>query len=562
MKNNISMTKSTTKDMISKSIMTIIILILFSQTAYSMQMTEILFNPEGTDTGREWIEVTLDESEGCLNLTEFRLFEGNTNHNIYSMDEEIFCSHAIICNDLDKFLQEYPYMNLTQEERQMIVVYKSSFSLSNSGEELALKKGSEILEYLNYSTLLEYITVEEGYSLELMDDTWRRSASLGGSPVERSIVEADISVNMSINTSINNTIDSTSNITINVTINNTVIDNTSDSSDDYTINTSDSDTGNPSYNETQQQDDGDDGQQNEENQTYQNHTTDTYTEENMEENGNFTGCYVSLDIRLKNDSLTMPYINLNGAQIKFYNKLEFKDNISTKNYSIEYWIEDITGNMLKSRMITNNQDEKSFTPNIDETDRIIFIKGVIKDIACNITKGADEQAVLVQNRGYSAKACPECECKAIKCSPCTSKTDKSSYITEDACQELCSKKSSQAPSIKIVNVCNNSEDMTANKTANNNETTGYDMTRTQSQENSQSGIMTNQALSDNNSKKSIDKGLTTGMIIYESPNIKNRFYAIVGFILVGLSLIVISAYKFIGKRYMHRKGISTEKIKL
>jgi hypothetical protein len=61
---------------------------------------------------------------------------------------------------------------------------------------------------------------------------------------------------------------------------------------------------------------------------------------------------------------------------------------------------------------------------------------------------------------------------------------------------------------------------------------------------SQFGTTGVQTYSDNNSKKSMDKGSAAGMIVYESPNLKNRFYAIVGLILVGLALIIIIIYKW------------------
>ena len=46
--------------------------------AYPIGFNEIMFNPDGSDAGREWIELYGE----CANLSQYRFFESNTNHNI------------------------------------------------------------------------------------------------------------------------------------------------------------------------------------------------------------------------------------------------------------------------------------------------------------------------------------------------------------------------------------------------------------------------------------------------------------------------------------------------
>jgi hypothetical protein len=41
----------------------------------------------------------------------------------------------------------------------------------------------------------------------------------------------------------------------------------------------------------------------------------------------------------------------------------------------------------------------------------------------------------------------------------------------------------------------------------------------------------------------LNAGKTTGMIAYESPNLKNRLYALIGLILVGLTCLGTISYK-------------------
>lgn len=90
--------------------------------------------------------------------------------------------------------------------------------------------------------------------------------------------------------------------------------------------------------------------------------------------------------------------------------------------------------------MTNNQDEKTYTPKIDEGDKVLLIKNVLKNIDCNITKNSS----------------------------------------------------------------------VSNKTQN--------------------------------------IGQTTGMIVYESPNLKNRVYAIIGLILVGITGIGFISYRFFKRK--------------
>ena len=60
-------------------LLTIILLTSIRQVT-ALSITEIMFNPQGADTGREWIELHVNETDGCINLTEYRLFEEETNH--------------------------------------------------------------------------------------------------------------------------------------------------------------------------------------------------------------------------------------------------------------------------------------------------------------------------------------------------------------------------------------------------------------------------------------------------------------------------------------------------
>jgi len=503
----------------------IMILSISAYPSLGLHISEIMFNPQGADTGREWIELTVDGDE-CINLSEYRLFESGSNHNINAFDEEIFCGYAIICLDMNKFLQDYPYLNNSINHTSL---YKSTFGLINSGEELAIKKSDAFIDYMNYSLLLDQITMIEGYTLEYNDDVWMQSMYINGNP-GNILRNAEVShTNNSTNhteenISIINMTDDTLNDTINYIQNNTVsdINDTIDTANDTidaitntTINYTVDHTINDTINDTL------------------NYVI------NLNESVDKDDCSASIKIYLKNESGQCerdPEIRENNVAIKFYNKIEFFGNISTKNYSIEYWVEDLKGNIVKNKMTTNNQDEKSFTPKIEESDKILIIQSLIKDIDCNISNGTAEKMLLIQNKDYTLAGCPKCEScesKTTKCPSCTFETTEESHIP-------CS-----APLIKTVNVCNNS-------CSDKQQSQALTIQGTQSKNmavNSDSTInSTNDALEEINSKRNKTTGLT-GMVIYESPNLKNRFYAIIGLIFVGLTSMVFFIYrsKFLDK---------------
>jgi len=112
-----------------------------------------------------------------------------------------------------------------------------------------------------------------------------------------------------------------------------------------------------------------------------NNTTDinaNNTNNSSTDNGNNSTnnkCNITLSIIIKNSS-TSSTIYENDASIKFQNKIE-KDNRTNltnidEEYVIEYWIEDLFGNIVKNKISTTNQDEKSFTPKIDEMDQYLL----------------------------------------------------------------------------------------------------------------------------------------------------------------------------------------------
>lgn len=95
-----------------------------------------MYDVEGTDTGREWIEVE-NTGSSSIDLSNYRLAEGGTNHTLtLSQGSPVLApgSFAAIADDVTKFKADWPGFSGT--------LFDSSFSLSNTGETISIKDGS------------------------------------------------------------------------------------------------------------------------------------------------------------------------------------------------------------------------------------------------------------------------------------------------------------------------------------------------------------------------------------------------------------------------------------
>jgi hypothetical protein len=228
----------------------------------------------------------------------------------------------------------------------------------------------------------------------------------------------------------------------------------------------------------------------------------------------------------------------NNLPIKFQNKIE-TNNITQigEGYIIDYWIEDLSGNIVKNKISTSNQDEKSFTPKIEEEDKILIIKNVLKNVSCNVSNNSGERIILIKNSKYV----PISSKQAV----CTSSTSKISS-SESSASYVCPvyTQNSSPPFVKIINVCNTSKENSKNENILQN--TAQELSGL-SQENSQIP------------SKNLSKNLTqnpskiTSMVIYESPNLKNRLYALIGLIITGLICTSIIVYKIVFKFSNNKK---------
>lgn len=156
------------------------LLVALSSATAEVLINEIMYDVNGSDAGHEWVEIVNTGSAG-VNLTLWKLYEQGINHALNPIRGSLILSigeFAVIADDALLFQQDYPQFNGT--------LFDSSFSLSNTGEYLALYNGSASVNGVNYSNSWGG---GNSYSLERLNEIWNTSLIQNGTPgKENSIV--------------------------------------------------------------------------------------------------------------------------------------------------------------------------------------------------------------------------------------------------------------------------------------------------------------------------------------------------------------------------------------
>ena len=131
-------------------------------------ITEIMYNPVGTDSTHEWIEIK-NGSTGAIDLTDWDFFENGTNHGLtLALGEDAILApgeFAVIAQDAVTFREptDFPGFSGT--------LFDSAFDLSNTGETIAMKNsGGEIVDEVTYSSSTG--ADNDGDSLQLTTVGW------------------------------------------------------------------------------------------------------------------------------------------------------------------------------------------------------------------------------------------------------------------------------------------------------------------------------------------------------------------------------------------------------
>jgi hypothetical protein len=107
-------------------------------------------------------------------------------------------------------------------------------------------------------------------------------------------------------------------------------------------------------------------------------------------------CNISLNIT------TDKFIYDEQESVKFNNNL----NEEIYPYTIEYWIEDFFGNVYKNKYNTTNTDQKSWKTEIEEKDKVLFVKSIVYPLCrdSNISDNYAEKMFVVKSNTSNSQA--------------------------------------------------------------------------------------------------------------------------------------------------------------
>lgn len=110
-------------------------LLIFSvrQANAQIMITEIMYDPSGTDTKREWIEI-FNQSSSTIDVSKIKLRESGVGHKLIASDVAKpgidSGEYAVIVDNVESFLED--------NKNFSGVIFDSTFSLSNEGEMLEI----------------------------------------------------------------------------------------------------------------------------------------------------------------------------------------------------------------------------------------------------------------------------------------------------------------------------------------------------------------------------------------------------------------------------------------
>lgn len=110
-----------------------------------LEITEIMYNPEGSDDGYEYVKIK-NTSGGSIDIGTYYFFENDTNHGLYPDNFQFLNSgsSALIVKDITTAISRYG---------NSYSYIKSSFSLSNTGEVLSISDSDKnIIHSITYTS--------------------------------------------------------------------------------------------------------------------------------------------------------------------------------------------------------------------------------------------------------------------------------------------------------------------------------------------------------------------------------------------------------------------------
>ncbi len=153
-------------------------------SAADVSISEIMYDPAGTDTGHEWIEIY--NSGSSVSLSGWKFFEEGSNHGLAEYQGGLTLgenSYAVIVSDPVKFLEDYPGFS-------GIILDSSWSSFNNTGESLAIKNNTNSVVFqVNYTGGGQ--AAGDGNSLQFYSGGWTAGIPTPGAPNTDEVNEGD-----------------------------------------------------------------------------------------------------------------------------------------------------------------------------------------------------------------------------------------------------------------------------------------------------------------------------------------------------------------------------------
>ncbi|HUY69438.1 MAG TPA: lamin tail domain-containing protein [Candidatus Tyrphobacter sp.] len=137
-----------------------------------LSITEVMYNPPGSDAGREWIEV-LNTGDSSVDLSDLKFQTGGTAHGLANKNNGLKLrsgGFGIIANNAELFKSDNPNYRSP--------IWEASFSLNNSGETLSLSANGVSISDLGYNS--GWGANGDGDSLQLINSRWLASSPTPG----------------------------------------------------------------------------------------------------------------------------------------------------------------------------------------------------------------------------------------------------------------------------------------------------------------------------------------------------------------------------------------------
>lgn len=376
----------------------IFLFFLFLPIVFSLEITEIMYSPLD---GNEWIEMLTDNK---INFSDVLLKDN------YYTDEIICCEFNSACNYIVPentyfliFDQDTSIRNLTE---YYFCVDDNSIGngLGNSQDSISILRNNQKIAIKNYTG-----SVAKGNTLALINNSWYETTPtpgkkncLSNEAKEEKIPEIEISAQVSEPVfigieqklfKIRNkdypefSLEINLSFYLNISLDNEVIhEETKELSfKSYSTNTK-----------------------------YEFEKLGNYVvcgkimNSNIEEHKtqNNSVCYTVYVIDSSNTPCNVSLFLETEKQIyEEDEKIKFDNVLSDESYPfvIEYWIEDLFGNIVKSKVLTENTNLKSYTPKLNSDDKAFLIKSRLFLVLCNNSNNNTYSEKLVVAKGTFEK---------------------------------------------------------------------------------------------------------------------------------------------------------------